>query len=74
MVAPNGDIFLILRPVLITFTFALLLFLTVFTPHSRGAGTSETESTVPIRIGWKIVARLFEDGVGIIVPPNSPIK
>ena len=23
---------------------------------------------------WKIVARLFEDGVGIIVPPNSPIK
>jgi ABC-type nitrate/sulfonate/bicarbonate transport system substrate-binding protein len=23
---------------------------------------------------WKIVARLFEDGVGIIVPPNSAIK
>jgi ABC-type nitrate/sulfonate/bicarbonate transport system substrate-binding protein len=23
---------------------------------------------------WKIVARLFEDGVGIIVPPNSSIK
>lgn len=23
---------------------------------------------------WKIVGRLFEDGVGIIVPPNSPIK
>ena len=23
---------------------------------------------------WKIVARLFEDGVGIIVPPNSPIS
>lgn len=23
---------------------------------------------------WKIVARLFEDGVGIIVPPNSPIQ
>jgi ABC-type nitrate/sulfonate/bicarbonate transport system substrate-binding protein len=23
---------------------------------------------------WKIVARLFEDGVGIIVPPNSDIK
>lgn len=23
---------------------------------------------------WKVVARLFEDGVGIIVPPNSPIR
>ena len=23
---------------------------------------------------WKIVARLFEDGVGLIVPPNSAIK
>jgi ABC-type nitrate/sulfonate/bicarbonate transport system substrate-binding protein len=23
---------------------------------------------------WKIVARLFDDGVGIIVPPNSPIQ
>lgn len=23
---------------------------------------------------WKIVARLFEDGVGIIAPPNSPIR
>jgi sulfonate transport system substrate-binding protein len=23
---------------------------------------------------WKIVVRLFEDGVGIIVPPNSAIK
>ena len=23
---------------------------------------------------WKIVARLFEDGVGLIVPPHSPIK
>ena len=23
---------------------------------------------------WKIVARLFEDGVGIIVPPSSPIE
>ncbi len=23
---------------------------------------------------WKIVGRLFEDGVGFIVPPNSPIK
>ncbi len=23
---------------------------------------------------WKIVARLFEDGVGVIVPPDSPIE
>lgn len=23
---------------------------------------------------WKIVGRLFEDGAGVIVPPNSPIK
>lgn len=23
---------------------------------------------------WKIVARLFEDGVGLIVPPHSPIR
>jgi ABC-type nitrate/sulfonate/bicarbonate transport system substrate-binding protein len=23
---------------------------------------------------WKIVARLFDDGVGIIVPPNSPVR
>jgi ABC-type nitrate/sulfonate/bicarbonate transport system substrate-binding protein len=23
---------------------------------------------------WKIVGRLFDDGVGIIVPPNSPIR
>ncbi|MEH6607004.1 MAG: ABC transporter substrate-binding protein, partial [Pseudomonadales bacterium] len=23
---------------------------------------------------WKIVARLFDDGLGIIVPPNSPIQ
>lgn len=141
VVAPNGELFLILRSALSIFTFAWLIFLAVFTPYSQAAGDSATESTIPIRIGWQIpaatqgqvlqvlkrtnvleghgmkpsfvpfsyggpqvaaalsgeldvffagdqpalnliakggkwqiVARLFEDGVGIIVPPNSPIK
>ena len=36
--------------------FGLLVLLAVYLPRSEGAGFRETETTVPIRIGWQIPA------------------